>query len=866
MKYLLVLAAVVLWSVATVSATSAAPGDFADLEQQFQQLPIEARRLTGPLFWLHGDDSRERLEMYVGKVAEGGNGCFTTESRPHNDWLGEGWWRDLTICLNAAKKHELNMWIFDEQWWPSQSAAGKVPVRWTAKRLAASALDVVGPRKFADRGYSGPRYVAAVAGRMAADGRIDGRSLVDLAPYVHNGKLSWRVPTGNWKIMKFTHVQAPALAQTGQLSVDGASKDCVDWFLQTVYQPHYEHYKADFGKTIRGFFFDEPETRGDWGTELNATLAAWKVDWKKAYVAYKFALVGEEQTAAKYQYMDAFAETWGRTMYGGVTDWCQKHGVESIGHFMEHGGLYYNPEFCAGDVLRLMKYNSMGGIDAVFAQFAIGRRVTYDAPTWQTPKIASSASHVFGKRDDVAMVEIFGARGQDLTYSEMKWWADHMQVSGVNFLIPHSFNPRSPYDNDCPPYFYDGGFEPRWPLYRIWADYTSRLSLMLTGGRHVCPVAILFGGNTLRVGKAVTPEDMTSALQDAQYDSDWLPFEAFESKASVDGKAVKLHGERYRVLIVPPVEVIPYGTLAKAKEFFDAGGVVVGYGFLPSKSATIGKKSADVVSLCRAIWGDDAKPGVTACKTNAAGGRAYLLSQTPTPGEVTKALAGDAGVHPSLEVLEGKTDGWLHVLHRVKDDRDVMFVANQNHLGAARTFKFRATASGEPEQWDPMRNEITAIPFKRINDQQVEFALTMEPNESVLLVFQPAKTVRPTRIEAGAKPIREAIVVVRDPNPPVKPLVPDPKGRPVTLSPVKAADPFRGRVTIPADVDLSHCRVFVEMEALPDDSAAVKVNGVAAGGTIGKPTRLDITSHVKAGENTIEIEPLAPKAARIVVY
>ena len=97
-------------------------------------------------------------------------------------------------------------------------------------------------------------------------------------------------------------------------------------------------------------------------------------------------------------------------------------------------------------------------------------------PTWQTPKIASSISHVFGKQDDVAMVEIFGARGQDLAYSEMKWWADHMQVSGVNFLIPHSFNPRSPYDNDCPPYFYNGGFEPRWPLYRVWADYTSRLS------------------------------------------------------------------------------------------------------------------------------------------------------------------------------------------------------------------------------------------------------------------------------------------------------------------------------------------------------------------------------------------------------
>ena len=43
-------------------ATTAEP-DIQTAEQQFRELPMEARRLTGPLFWLHGDDSRERLDM-----------------------------------------------------------------------------------------------------------------------------------------------------------------------------------------------------------------------------------------------------------------------------------------------------------------------------------------------------------------------------------------------------------------------------------------------------------------------------------------------------------------------------------------------------------------------------------------------------------------------------------------------------------------------------------------------------------------------------------------------------------------------------------------------------------------------------------
>ena len=69
MKYpLLILTAVCLWIGANASATCAAQGDFSTVERQFQQLPIEARRLTGPLFWLHGDETKDRLDMYVGKV------------------------------------------------------------------------------------------------------------------------------------------------------------------------------------------------------------------------------------------------------------------------------------------------------------------------------------------------------------------------------------------------------------------------------------------------------------------------------------------------------------------------------------------------------------------------------------------------------------------------------------------------------------------------------------------------------------------------------------------------------------------------------------------------------------------------------
>jgi len=375
----------------------------------------------------------------------------------------------------------MKMWIFDEKLWPSQTVGGNVPPRFTAKTLVAEGVDVEGPTRFTADGYSGERYIVALAGRMGPDGKIDGSTIVDLKESIRDGKLDWQVPAGNWKVMEFTHVQSPSVFQNYYgadplYSVDGASPDCAEWFIKTVYQPHYDRFGKEFGKTIPGFFYDEPETRGDWGTELNATLAAARVDWKKAYVAYKFGLSGDDDIAARYQYMDALAETWGRVMYGGMTDWCHEHGVLSMGHFMEHDCFYYHRDFCAGDMMRLQKYSDMGGVDLVCGQLPAGQRTHH---IYQMPKLCSSVSHVYGKVDQLTMSEMFGAYGQDITYPQMKWFTDQHQVRGVNFMIPHSFNPRAPFDQDCPPYFYNGGYEPRYPLHRVYADYTSRLSLFL---------------------------------------------------------------------------------------------------------------------------------------------------------------------------------------------------------------------------------------------------------------------------------------------------------------------------------------------------------------------------------------------------
>jgi hypothetical protein len=51
----------------------------------------------------------------------------------------------------------------------------------------------------------------------------------------------------------------------------------------------------------------------------------------------------------------------------------------------------------------------------------------------------------------------------------------------------------------------------------------------------------------------------------------------------------------------------------------------------------------------------------------------------------------------------------------------------------------------------------------------------------------------------------------------------------------------------------------------PEEAARVTINGKDAGGLIGKPLRLEITSHLSHGGNQIRIEPFAPETIRLLV-
>ena len=66
-----------------------------------------------PFFWQHGEEE-PILREEMARIAECGIGAVCVEARPHPDYAGPLWWRDMDIILDEARTRGMKVWILDE--------------------------------------------------------------------------------------------------------------------------------------------------------------------------------------------------------------------------------------------------------------------------------------------------------------------------------------------------------------------------------------------------------------------------------------------------------------------------------------------------------------------------------------------------------------------------------------------------------------------------------------------------------------------------------------------------------------------------------------------------------------------------------
>ena len=159
---------------------------------------------------------------------------------------------------------------------------------------------------------------------------------------------------------------------------------------------------------------------------------------------------------------------------------------------------------------------------------------------------------------DAAFVEIFGAYGWQEDIQDMKAMADHFLVRGVNRFVPHAFSPKTFPDEDCPPHFYANGLNPQWPMIQVLFGSMRRSAVLLSGGRHVCHIAVLYHAENEWCGKECEPfESIAPLLMRQQLDFDVVDIDHLQMAGYANNAFSVCKGEHFKVLVVPYCQWMP---------------------------------------------------------------------------------------------------------------------------------------------------------------------------------------------------------------------------------------------------------------------------------------------------------------------
>lgn len=573
-----------------------------------------------PFFWQHGE-TEEVLRKYMKVIHEANIGAVCVESRPHPDFCGEQWWHDMDIILEEAKKYGMKVWILDDSHFPTGFANGAMkeqPLELYRQSITCRQYAGVGgetitiPREALDNAepfepnmmekmmthnsadgatkqFDDDRMLGVYAIRQdGADGFVNPENRIDLSSAITEEGLEFVVPEGNWKIYvtQLTRNRGPHRDYINMM--DKASCKVQ---IEAVYEPHWEHYKEEFGKTIAGFFSDEPELGNGhlydqnnelgcsptmdypWSRELEMRL---KEELGEDF-AGQLALLWEqdadtaETARVRYAYMDGVSRLVEEDFSWPIGEWCRAHGVEYIGHLIEDNNHASKTGSSLGHFFRGLAGQDMAGIDDIGGQVMPGQEdVDLNMPPFHSRngsfyhyglgKLGSSAAAIEPLKKGNSMCEIFGAYGWGEGVRLEKYLLDHFMVRGINHFVPHAFSGKEYPDPDCPPHFYAHGNNPQYRHFGALMAYGNRVLELINGGHHVAPVAILYHGESDWMGAAMASDIVGHQLYDYQIDYDYIPQDVFLDENVYDmeiteGK-LRVNTQEYKVLIVPELQFV----------------------------------------------------------------------------------------------------------------------------------------------------------------------------------------------------------------------------------------------------------------------------------------------------------------------
>lgn len=851
----------------------------------------EAENYLYPFFWQHGEP-QEILGEYIERIYQSGMKALCVEARPHPDFVGEQWWSDMDFILSELKKRDMKMWILDDSHFPTGYANGKIRdsyPEYLKLYINCRRYDIQGPLPQAridlsllkgriwDKPETEIRIVGVYMARRGQEGPgdpIEEESLTDITPGMDPDTrlLTVDIPAGAYSIF--------AVYETGK-GAEEATKDYLNplvreatqVLIDEVYEPHFRHYREEFGRTILGFFSDEPRFGNAKGTECSIGTdmpLPWRrglekeLDFELRNLPLLWTKGNGREAEIRFRYMDRITTLYHENFTDVLADWCETHGVWYLGHTIEDNGAHARLGYGTGHYFRGQQRMHAAGIDVIGTQIVPGMNYHHDAFStggsngefyhYALAKLASSAAHLDPVKEGRALCEAFGAYGWNEGLKTMKWIADCLMVRGINYIVPHAFNPGKFPDWDCPPHFYAHGHNPQYRYFPVLSGYMNRVMSLFRGGAYPARVGLFYPAETEWSGAYMPLEKPCRELTTHQISFDILSRD-YLKRASVEEGYYRIHETAFEVLVFPSGQCLIRDLLPVLYEMLQKHIRIIFVGQLPEKA----------VGSCEEKKPEDFRTaGETAGEigSQAQGGESVRTDRRKVREEIMwEQLRADSQV-VALEELGDYLSPWqavkldheqqeLVVGEYVRDRKHFYMLFNES-VSDTLQMRIRFRQRGHVYRYDA---------FADVLEQASSDLVCLTPYQSAIYLVSEdrldASGMAAVRREGSYKtmplPQRWTVAFADSFS------YPDFREKvelhaPGFVHTVRGYENRSGTVRFSAEIQIPQAEQTVLDLGNVYETAEVFVNGISAGVRLCKPYVFDLTDYLMAGSNQLAIE------------
>lgn len=548
-------------------------------EIQFERLKSDIKNppsafRSAPLWVWNTKVTHADIDRMLGELKDQGFGGAFVHPRPGliTEYLSNEWFDLYKYSLEVGKKLGLDIWIYDENSYPSGFAGGLVPAQMPESYNHGQGLTFKKEEIIPENNYDyyfilkkEDKSFKDITNNLEKYKGIKGEYY--LYSKVYNGKSSW---------------------YGGHTYVDLLYPGVTEKFMEVTMTNGYEKYVGDkLGTEIKGIFTDEPQVASPGGIRWTPDLFdVFEKQWGYSLKDNLPLLVETEGNwkQVRHNYMETltqmFIDRWAKPWF----EYTEKKGLLWTGHYWEHGW----PDMShGGDNMAMYAWHQMPAIDMLFNQYDDSHPQAQFGNVRSVKELSSVANQMGYVR---TLSETYGGGGWDVTFEDLKRLGDWEYVLGVNFLNQHlsHMTITGARKYDYPPEF--NSISPWWENYKTQNDYFGRLSLLLSQGEQINDILILEPTTTAWLYYSYTShhpklmeigtnfQSFVTQLKKSQVEYDLGSENIIKDNGNVENCRFVVGKRSYKKVVIPPmIESINKSTFNLLKKFVETDGELIAF-------------------------------------------------------------------------------------------------------------------------------------------------------------------------------------------------------------------------------------------------------------------------------------------------